>query len=333
MNTRHKQDNGQKDNRRGQIIAFLSDLIKETGRTSLELFKITIPVMIITKILEELGMISYLSMVLDPVMYVMGVPGEMGLVWATGMLTSLYGAMAVFAALAPSLDLTVLQVTIVCSILLIAHSLPIELSVSKRAGAPFWPVALMRVLGAVVYGVILNRVCLGLNIWQSKAEMLFKATASSEKLAVWAQGQVVNLFFIVIIIFAILIAMQLLKYFGVLNLLEKMLNPILPYFGMSSKVAPITVVGMVMGIGYGGALIIREAQKGQISKKEILNSMILMGLCHGLVEDTLCMFALGGKLGGILYGRIVFSLVITYVFVFLMEKMSNTSEVDMQREI
>jgi hypothetical protein len=46
--------------------------------------------------------------------------------------------------------------------------------------------------------------------------------------------------------------------------------------------------------------------------------MALMGLCHGLVEDTLIMAAIGGKFGGILWGRIAFSLVVTYLLVRVM---------------
>ena len=40
-----------------------------------------------------------------------------------------------------------------------------------------------------------------------------------------------------------------------------------------------------------------------------------MGLSHALVEDTLLMMALGGKLGGIFWGRILFSLGIVFLLV------------------
>jgi hypothetical protein len=87
---------------------------------------------------------------------------------------------------------------------------------------------------------------------------------------------------------------------------------------MSRRAAPITVVGMIMGIGYGGALIIRETNTGKLGREEVFNSMALMGLCHGLVEDTLIMAAIGGKFGGILWGRIVFSLIVIYLLVRLL---------------
>ena len=56
-------------------------VILEALATSWELLKITIPVVIITKILEELGMITILSAVMEPVMGIIGLPGSLGLVW------------------------------------------------------------------------------------------------------------------------------------------------------------------------------------------------------------------------------------------------------------
>lgn len=297
-------------------------LARETWLTSWELIRITIPVTIATKILEELGLIGYLSAILEPVMAVIGLPGPLGLVWATAMLTNIYGGIAVFAALAPGLDLTGAQVTVLCSAILIAHSLPIELSVSKRAGASLVPIALIRLIGAVVYAFLLNRICLAFDLWQNPAVMLFKASAQSVDLFQWGLDQLQNLAMIVFIIFCIVVCMRLLRVLGILDLLERILAPVLPIFGMGRQAAPLTVVGMIMGIGYGGALIIRETSTGKLDKAEVFNSMALMGLCHGLVEDTLLMAAIGGKIGGILWGRIVFSLIVTYLLVTVMRSLA-----------
>lgn len=293
----------------------LRSLGKDTLFTSWELMRITVPVMIGVRIFEEMGAIATLGMLLEPVMNLIGLPGTLGLVWATAMLTTLYGGMAVFAALAPGLELTVAQITVLCSAMLIAHSLPIELSISKKAGAPLTPIALLRLGGAVVYCYLLDHFCTSLGIWQQRAELLFAAAPEHLSTLQWSLQQCRNIGVIIAIIFCILLTMRLLRRAGILNLLEKMLAPVLPYFGMGREAAPITVVGMIMGIGYGGALIIRETGRGKMDRREIFNSLAMMGLCHGLVEDTLVMVALGGKLGGILWGRIVFSLIVTFFLV------------------
>ena len=297
-------------------------LLWESWLTSWELIRITIPVAVITKVLQEFGLIGYLSVLLEPMMSLLGLPGSLGLVWATAMLTNLYGGIAVFAVIAPGLSLTGAQITVLCSAMLIAHSLPIELSVSKRAGANLVPITLLRLAGAVVYGFLLNQVCRGFDFWQENAKVLFKAAAKSADLWQWGLSLLQNQVLIVLIIFCIIVCMRLFRALGILSLLEKILAPILPYFGMSRQAAPITVVGMVMGIGYGGALIIRETSKGRMARGEVFNSMALLALCHGLVEDTLLMAAIGGKFGGILWGRIVFALIVTFILARLLRALA-----------
>lgn len=301
--------------KKDKLLVFASDLGRDTWRTSWELIRLIVPVAIATKILEELGLISVFSVILEPVMALIGLPGELGLVWMTAMLTSLYGGIAVFAALLPGLSLTAAQVTVLCSVMLIAHALPIELSISKRAGAELLPIALLRLLGAIIYGFLLNRLCLFFSWWQEPATLLFKAESRSGDLLSWGLDQLQNLLFIVVVIFFIIVAMRLFRLIGLLDLLERLLAPVLPPFGMSGRAAPLTVVGMVMGLAYGGALITRETAGGKLAREEVFNSMALMGLCHGLVEDTLIMAAIGGKLGGIFWGRIAFSLIVIYLLV------------------
>lgn len=305
----------------------LRKIAKESLVTSWELLKITIPVVIITKIMSEAGMINILSGIMEPVMGVIGLPGSLGLVWATALFTNLYGAMIIFAALVPDLDLNVAQVSVLCSVMLIAHSLPLELTISKKAGAPFTPIALLRMIGAFVYGFLLNALCNMLQIWQGPATILFDVEKKAETLWSWALGQLENFALIVLVIFCITTIMKILRVIGVLTLLERLLEPVLPFFGMSHKAAPVTVVGMVMGISYGGALIIRETTRGVMGKREIFFSLALMGLSHSLVEDTLLMAALGGHWGGILIGRLIFSLVVIYFLALLTSRENDRNHV------
>ncbi len=304
-----------------KIVAVLKELVRDTASTSGELLKITVPAVVATKILEELGLIVYISMALEPVMELMGLPGALGLVWATGIMTTLYAAIGVYAALAPGLELTSAQVTVLCSVMLIAHSLPVEMSITKRAGAGLLPMGVIRLLGALVYGVILYHLCTTFGIWQEPARIFFQAETGEKTLTTWATSQLFNLGLIIAIIFCILVAMRLMRQVGLLALLEWLLKPVLPLFGMSHRAAPVTVVGMTMGIAYGGALIIRETTMGSMDSREIFNSLALMSLSHGVVEDTLLMLAIGGKLGGVFWGRLLFSLLVIFVLARMLDRL------------
>jgi len=203
-----------------KIVAVLKELVRDTATTSGELLKITVPAVVATKILEELGLIVYISMALEPVMELMGLPGALGLVWATGIMTTLYAAIGVYAALAPGLELTSAQVTVLCSVMLIAHSLPVEMSITKRAGAGLLPMGVIRLLGALVYGVILYHLCTTFGIWQEPARIFFQAETGEKTLTTWATAQLFNLGLIIAIIFCILVAMRLMRQVGLLALLE-----------------------------------------------------------------------------------------------------------------
>jgi hypothetical protein len=306
-----------------RIIAELKDLGRDCFTTSLELLKVTIPALIFTKILEELGLVTHIGNVLDPVMGLMGLPGELGLVWATAILTTPYSAIGVFAALAPSLQLSGAEMTILGSVMLIAHSLPVEVSITRKAGAPVIAISLIRLLGALGYGVILHQLCTIFSIWQEPAVMLFQVAVQEKTLLQWGVTQGRNICLIIVVIFFVLLAMRLLKALGFLALLERLLNPVLPVFGMSHRAAPVTVVGMILGIAYGGALIIKETTAGKMERREVFNSLALMSLSHGLVEDTLVMLAIGAKLGGILWGRLLFSLVVVFLLVRIIDMFSG----------
>lgn len=297
------------------LLGFFKNLGRDSLNTSFELLKITIPAIIITKILEELGLIVYIGKVLDPLMGLIGLPGELGLVWATAILTTPYGGIGVFVALGPSLSLSAADMTVLGSIMLIAHSLPVELSITKKAGAGVLPMGALRLLGALAYGILLNQVCTRLHIWQEPAKMLFKASPEEQSHLQWAIGQAENVVVICVVIFFVLLAMRLLQAVGLIRLLELLLKPLLPMFGMTHRAAPVTVVGMILGIAYGGALIIKETTAGKMDSREVFNSLALMSLSHGLIEDTLVMMAFGAKLGGILWGRLFFSLAVMYLLV------------------
>lgn len=295
-----------------KMAELLDGLWQETWKTSWELIRITVPVLLATKLLEEIGAIQRISQVMAPLMSFVGLPDALGFVWGTALLTSIYGGLGAFAALAGGMELTVAQVTILCSLMLIAHSLPLELSICKKAGSGALFQTTLRLGGALIYGFFLDTFCRFFALWQEKAELVFSTTPEKSTALNWIFQQAYNICLIILIIFGILLIMRLLKMWGILSALERMLAPVLPFFGMGEKAAPITVIGMIMGLGYGGALIIQESSTGKLSREELFFSLALMGLCHALLEDTLLLAAIGGKISGILWGRMIFSLVMVY---------------------
>ena len=300
-------------------------VLREAVRVCLGLFKIMIPILILVKVFQELGWISYLALPLEPLMRLVGLPPEMGLVWATAMVNNIYGGAVVFLTLAPELTLSVAQVTVLSTLVLVAHALPIEVRIAQESGNRFWFQALMRVGGALVLGFILHWLY-SLTGWlQQENEIFWQGEIRKNSgLLVWALEQLRNMGFIFCIVLALISLMRLLTWMRITDLMVRMLQPLLRFLGIGREAAPLAIVGMTMGLTYGGGLIIHESRSGRVRPKDVFASLTLMGLTHSIIEDTLLMVMLGGHLSGILFARMIFSLLVVAALVRCLPLLSDT---------
>jgi len=302
----------------------INKILKDTIFTTIQLLKIMIPISIIVKILGEFGLIEILGDFLAPVMNTIGLPGDFGLVWATAMVTNIYGGMVVFFNFSIENSYTVAQVTILGTMILLAHSLPVEVRITQKAGVKAWYMIILRVLGAFLLGWILSVVFTIFNLHQNKSILLWKPGYSNPSLFYWIIGEIRNYIMIFLIIFTLMILMRILKKSGVIDHLNNAIKPLLRFLGMSKDVAPITIIGMTLGLAYGGGLIIKESKSGIISKKDLFLSLSFMGMSHSMIEDTLLMVAIGASLTGVIVGRIVFTIIVIYVLIKIIKRLSTS---------
>jgi hypothetical protein len=118
----------------------------------LELCTIVIPVTVIITFLEHSGWLARIAEYCTPLMALFGLPGETALALVLGNLSNMYAGIGVLAAL----DLTVKEMTIICAMLLLCHSLLIETAIVFKAGGRPVPVVIGRVFSCMVVGFILN---------------------------------------------------------------------------------------------------------------------------------------------------------------------------------
>lgn len=122
---------------------------------SRDLFKLMIPILLIVKLVEMMGGTDLLARLIEPVMYSLGLPPEMGVVWAAAMLSNIYTGMVLFISEPLSAGLTGSQVTVMGILMLFAHALPVELRVAQRIGLRLWFSFSLRIgaayLGAWIY--------------------------------------------------------------------------------------------------------------------------------------------------------------------------------------
>lgn len=306
-----------------RLKTWISQLFRDALRTTTVLLKITIPISILTKLLKEAGVTDQVGILLLPVMGLLGLPGSMGLVWATAMLTNLYTAMIVFASLAPEAHLTVAQVTVICTLMLVAHGLPVEIGIARSAGPRARVTTAVRIGGALIMGGCLNQIYRFTGLLQQPNQAIWNPPPQSTAWLGWATGEFRNICWIFMIILTLLFVMRILHAIGVMNILKRALEPGLTLLGIGREAAPITIIGMMVGLSYGGGLIIQEARSGNLQNRDVFFSLALMGLSHSLVEDSLLMMVLGGSLSGVLFGRVFFSMLIIFTMVRLMNSCSE----------
>jgi len=306
----------------------ISGLVKDALLVSWHLFKVMIPVLIVVKILKELGLIRYLAVPLEPVMEMVGLPAEMGLVWATALINNIYSGIIVLLTLVDDAPLTTAQATVLGTMILVAHSLPVELKIARKSGPRMIFQGAVRVVGALLIGWGLHLAYSTLGLLQGPVNILLTpdatAQAARESIGGWALGEIRNLVSIFGIIIALLVIMRALERFRITDLMNRVLRPVLKLIGIGPKASTIAIIGVTLGISYGGGLIIKEARSGRIGKQDVFYSLTLMGLAHSLFEDTMIMVMIGGHLSGLLWTRVVVALCAVALLVRLTGRLSES---------
>jgi len=249
----------------------------------------------------------------------------MSLVWITAMIVNIYGGILSLFAIYPSLSepLSSAQLTILLTMILIAHTFPIELKIAQKAGVRFGFMLLFRFGCGIVFGMILSFIYSTFNMLQEPVQLSKAFVVHDPSWKAWVLNELKNYMIIICIIFSLILAMRILELTGFMRRINQALHPIIKTLGISDEVLPITLIGLTLGIAYGGGLVIEESRRKQIKPKDIFYSLILMGLFHSIFEDTLLMLGMGGHYSGIIIFRFVMAFIITFAIVRLTKNMKD----------
>jgi len=295
--------------------------VKELTRSSLEityeLFVIMIPTLIIVKILDELGFVEILNKFFAPLMFLLGLPEAISLVFTTSMLTSPYAGLIVFSGLPADMPFTAAQASVLGLLILFTHSLPIEVIICRKAGVRARAMIFIRLGLGVLSCYLLNLFFQLTGYMNYPATILLPSLESAPDLFSWALSQLKGLGMIFIIIIALVILLDFLKYIGVERLIEKALKPFLNFLGVGEKASTIAVVGVTLGIGFGAGLLIKEVKTGKLHYKDVFGVLVLVGMLHSIIEDTAVVSLIGSNIIITLFLRAVLTLCIVYIFMRL----------------
>ncbi len=297
----------------------LVNIFQETTKIFWILFKVILPVVIVIRALELIGAIPFLAKFLEPLTSFIGIDGSLGLVWMAAILVNIYAGLAAFASLQAIFDYSVAETTILGLIILIAHSLPIEVAIAKKSRISWIFNLSFRFINAIVAGKILNLIFTKYELFNEPNQSVLQVPNELVSNFEWATLQIQNFFIIFLIIFFIISTINILKALGVWSLIIDIMKIPLSYLGMSEKVANIILIGLTLGISFGGGFLIEESKKNNISKKDILLSLSFLSLCHSIIEDTILILLLGSHISGILFFRFIYTVIIILLMKILLE--------------
>ena len=205
----------------------VKELTKSSFEITYELFIIMIPTLIVVKILDEIGFVEILNKMFAPLMFLLGLPEAISLVFTTSMLTSPYAGLIVFSGLPADMPFTAAQASVLGLLILFTHSLPIEVIICRKAGVRARAMIFIRLGLGILSCYFLNLFFELTGYMNYPATILLPSLESAPDLLSWVISQLKGLGMIFIIIVALVIILDFLKYIGVEKLIEKALKPFL----------------------------------------------------------------------------------------------------------
>ncbi len=302
----------------------ISKIINDIKSVSLTLFKIMIPTIIVVKILEELGFILILTKILEPITGFIGLPSELAIVITSTMLINLYAGLIVISAITFTQDLTLAQSTILATFMLFTHGLPIEVLISQKSGVRIWVTLFLRIGSGVIFCFILKKIMNSFSYFSKTISINLPKTLPNDDFFYWVIGQFKSLLFIFIIIILLIIFLEFLRIIGIEKFIRLIFKPFLNFVGIGDKASTIAVVGVTLGVSFGGGLLIKEVSSGTIPRNDVFGVVCLINLFHSAFEDTSLMMLLNPSLIIILFGRALFSMIVVLFLMMIVKNLPDT---------
>jgi hypothetical protein len=254
------------------------------------MLRILVPISFLTLLLDFSGLLGRMDGLLAPVMGILSLPPAAALPLLVGMLTGIYGAVAAMAVL----PLTPDQMTLIAIFLLISHGLPQETLVQAKSGIrPFKAVA-FRLIASVLTVLAVAPFLDPTAPVSGAAEAAGAAKpAFVPALTAWGLSTGRLALQILVIITAIMVALELLKVYRLLPRLLRLMTPILRLMGLDGRVGMLWLTAGIFGIIYGGAVIVEEAKESGLDEETLTRLHLSIGINHAMIEDPALFLALG----------------------------------------
>lgn len=127
-------------------------------------------------------------------------------------------------------------------------------------------------------------------------------------------GSVMSVYSIAIIVFPIMIGLQILKDYNILDKIARVFGFVTKMFNISKEAVFPLLVGVIFGLSFGAGVIIQSSKEGEISYRDLFLISVFLVACHAVIEDTLIFVAIGANGYFLLGVRLISAIILTYIF-------------------
>ena len=315
-----------------RLVKCVKEVLPSTTKTCIWLLKITLGVSVLILFMRYFKILPWLSATLGPLFNHFGLPGEAALAYVSGYFVNMYAMLAIAGSMdLTARAITILGVMSLCSHNMITETAvqgktganPVRVVITRTLAG----FVLAFVLNLILPLSQSDIAMLGGAVGESEAAVAeapagvtsvaetapateAPATVASitvapeapaavqplfKELAVeWCYSTVSILVKMTLLIYSLAILQRILSEFGVIRWVSKFLKPLLLLFGLPARCSFLWIIANILGIAYGGAVMMEEVRAGKLSLRDIKLVNQHIGISHSNLEDLTLVASIGG---------------------------------------
>lgn len=300
--------NSNDQNRGERLLKCVKTALPQGMKTAIWLLKLTIPVSFAVFLLDFFGILNVIAGWVAPLFKLIGLSGQASIVLITSFFTNIYSVIAVMTTLGFGFR----EGTILAVMCLISHALIVETAIQKKTGSSPWRMVLTRLSASFIAAFMLNLILPAEAITNSE-NVVRSVGEFTPALTSWLSSMLVTTLKIVVLVNLLLILQKILNEFGLIKWILMPFAPLLKVIGLPSSTGFLWIVANTLGLGYGGAIMINEAEEGRLIREDadLLNHNI--AISHSQLEDPLLFVAVGYHLGILIWPRILLAIIFVWI--------------------
>lgn len=290
-----------------KIFNCFKEAVPASWKSTKWLLKLMIPISLAVTLMQHFGILTWIATWINPLFVHFGLPGESAVAFISGATAGTYAGIAAMM----SIPLTMKQASILALMIALCHALPMECAVNKKTGSSFWKMGAIRIIMALICAFCLNII---LPDMQEKYIYLGAEADSSfwEVMKIWGVSQIKMSLMVVLIIYSLMVVQRMLEAYRLLDPLSRLLSPLMKLFGLPRHASYMWLVGNVLGISYGSAVMVELEEKGLVTREEANDVNYHLIMNHSMLEDTIVFAATGISALLLIITRLCFALLLVW---------------------